>query len=101
MTTREQQKSHYWPTEKAIDVLDGKIPHVVDNPKGEDMVLRFHPSHEHRRACGGCGNNIMRTGITRLAYTFESCSCDAANYVHLVETPWHRECLAEAMAVRS
>lgn len=95
MTTREQQKGKFWLTDKAIALLDSDQPIVIDNPKGADMVLSFHASHPARKSCGGCAKDIMRTGITSLVYTFETCSCDQAEYTHLVETPWHRSCLVK------
>lgn len=48
--------------------------------------------HDGRRAiCPECGENLSRTALVRIAYTYEPCDCPAASYVHLVERLWHRE----------
>lgn len=50
--------------------------------------------HEFAKDCPGCGETIMRVGITKLAYVHDACSCSNAGYEHLVERIWHRACLA-------
>jgi hypothetical protein len=50
--------------------------------------------HQQRgRTCPICHEDLMRTGLPSLAYTFESCDCSAESYPHLIEQLWHRECL--------
>lgn len=52
----------------------------------------------------GCGADLMRVGLTHLAYVFETCNCDGPvgadlePYAHLAEQLWHRECLAAKAA---
>lgn len=56
-----------------------------------EAVLPIH-GHDGRRAiCPKCGENLSRTALVRIAYTYEPCDCAAAAYVHLVERLWHRE----------
>lgn len=55
-------------------------------------------SLRHRRwDCGGCGQTVARVGLTELVYTFEPCDCDTADWRHLEETPWHRDCFRAAL----
>lgn len=63
---------------------------------GAVLHRRLENRSEHKRSttCGGCGVDLMRTGLPALAYTFESCSCGSPNYTHLIERLWHRRCLA-------
>lgn len=61
--------------------------------------LENRGGHKRSSTCGGCGENLMRTGLPALAYTFESCTCGSHEYSHLIERLWHRDCLAqEALA---
>lgn len=63
-------------------------------PIGADLLnLPNWLSHPAARLCLGCGEDLTRTGLTDLAYTFEPCDCDHATYAHLVEWLWHRTCL--------
>lgn len=54
------------------------------------------PGHRPLAACPACGEDCSTTGITKLAYSFESCDCGTPEYVHLVEQIWHRSCFAAA-----
>jgi hypothetical protein len=58
----------------------------------------WEAKHDHGRpdACPGCGAPMSTTGITRLVYTFEVCSCGEPGFDHLVETLWHRACFSTA-----
>lgn len=58
------------------------------------------PDAKHQqRTCPRCGTNCSTVGLTRLAYTFETCECSGPHeagqpyYAHLVEQLWHRKCL--------
>jgi hypothetical protein len=70
-----------------------------DEPTGGDLVdewaKRVHPSPS---ICPGCGENVSSVGLTKLAYRFEQCSCDVADYEHLAERVWHLACLADKAA---
>lgn len=61
----------------------------------EDVSRTY--KHPHEYVCPRCGENT-NVAITRLAYIFETCRCDVANYPHLVERLWHTECLIVAAA---
>lgn len=65
---------------------------------GADLIASFRAVHPYSRTCGGCGEDITRTGITKLVYTFETCGCPRVEYEHLVERLWHRRCLAADVA---
>jgi hypothetical protein len=51
--------------------------------------------HRALRNCPRCGEDCSTIGITKTAYTFESCDCDdsSAAHPHLVEQLWHRACI--------
>jgi hypothetical protein len=55
----------------------------------------FDQQHRRARTCGGCGVDLMTTGLPAIAYTFESCTCGTPKYSHLIERLWHRRCLAQ------
>lgn len=56
------------------------------------VVEPFLPGHKTDRAkCPECGEVLDRIAVTKVAYTFESCDCEAAGHAHLVEQMWHRE----------
>ena len=59
---------------------------------GADVPLMGNHPEGDRRKCPIDGSDLMRVGITGLAYTFELCNCLAADYTHLVEQMWHRAC---------
>lgn len=59
---------------------------------GQDL-LETLPSHRRLTVCPACHEDISRTALVDLAYTFEVCHCAVAGYPHLVETIYHRECL--------
>ena len=69
----------------------------MPEPTGLDLIdfldKRFGKDHPRTRLCPGCNRDCATTGITRLAYTYERCSCDLADYEHIIETLWHIECL--------
>lgn len=54
--------------------------------------------HRALRNCPRCGEDCSTTSITKTAYTFESCDCDAstATHSHLVEQLWHRTCISQS-----
>lgn len=64
-------------------------------PVGKVLFDAWMARDRHGRSgdCPGCGGPTWTIGITKLAYTFEPCSCDQADFEHLVETMWHRACL--------
>lgn len=57
-----------------------------------DLIKSFNRRHPGSALCPGCGENLMREGITRIVYTFEICPCDRVKYEHLAEQLWHRRC---------
>jgi hypothetical protein len=52
---------------------------------------------ERSHECPKCKENINAVGLTDLVYTFESHNCIRADYPHLVEVAWHRDCFVDPM----
>jgi hypothetical protein len=68
----------------------------TEAPTGAILVDRWALSAGHRQkseTCPGCGANLLRVGITELAYAFRVCACGEVAYEHLVEQLWHLACL--------
>jgi hypothetical protein len=63
------------------------------NFNGAALKRMLDKHHAVRESCPGCGENVMRTGITHLVYDFGVCSCSEWDYEHLVERIWHRSCV--------
>lgn len=61
---------------------------------GQLITSWLDRNHPRLRTCGGCNKDVTTTGITKLVYSHEVCSCDRYDYDHLVEQLWHRECFA-------
>lgn len=60
--------------------------------EGQPKVEPFHFGHRPGRdICPADGQRLDGLGITKLAYTWEACSCSHVPYDHLVEQMWHRE----------
>ena len=65
-------------------------------PTGEHMpVIERWDDHPVDTRCAGCGQDCQRAALTKLAYTYELCSCDEVDYEHLVPCMWHTLCLRE------
>jgi hypothetical protein len=69
----------------------------MSEPTGADLVALLARHHVIGKTCPRCGASTWNVGITSLAYTFEVCVCDLADYPHLTEELWHRSCLAEGI----
>lgn len=67
--------------------------------KTAEDLLSTIKGHD-KGVCPACGKDIVTTALVDIVYTFEPCSCEAANYQHLVETLWHRRCF-KMQATRS
>lgn len=71
-------------------------------PTGDQLLQYLHRDrHHHQTLCPGCQESVSRCGIVDLAYAFDICSCDEADYDHLVERVWHLRCLTAAAPDRS
>lgn len=81
-------------TPRGIMLLD-PIPPTPEQAGVRLILDKNHRWDATRSTCPGCGNpDLMRTGITDLAYVFEVCTCRRnSTYDHLVEQLWHRTCL--------
>lgn len=60
------------------------------DPREQFLQTIRNDGHD-RETCPGCGRDT-NVALTDLVYTFERCSCDCVDYVHLIERLWHREC---------
>lgn len=49
-------------------------------------------THGWTRLCPVCGEDCNKIALVKLIYKFETCDCDKASYVHLVETLYHDAC---------
>lgn len=65
-------------------------------PTGRDLMAQWTHTHPRSAVCPGCEKDCSRTGLPKLVYTFESCTCPSAEYPHLMEQIWHRTCLVAA-----
>lgn len=59
--------------------------------------------HDKTSVCPACEQNISRVELHSLVWTYEYCDCDrdirpigTEPHLHLVYTPWHKECYAES-----
>ena len=68
---------------------------LVNCPTAE-QVLKDAYHHPDRYKCPACGDDVSRIAMVRLVYTYEPCDCDIADYTHLVERVYHRECFIKA-----
>jgi hypothetical protein len=69
----------------------------LEQPTGGDLIDRLHlRDHPRPPLCPGCSESVDTTGLPELAYTFGTCTCDAAGYPHLVERIWHMACFGDA-----
>lgn len=88
----------------ALTQLRGHLPPRADDDNHTQAAVRvvvaelgrIQGTHPTFRDCPGCGESVSRCGITNLAYAYDTCSCDKADYEHLVERPWHLACLNTA-----
>lgn len=67
-------------------------------PTGQQLIRESYAKGEHRlvgRVCPPCGEDLSRTGLPALVYTFERCVCSAAPYAHLIEQLYHRTCFVK------
>ncbi|MBV1929810.1 MAG: hypothetical protein KUG81_09915 [Gammaproteobacteria bacterium] len=64
---------------------------LVNCPTAEQLIeeVKHHP---RGHGCPVCGEDCGPVAMVYLVYTFEPCDCDQANYVHLVEAVYHRQC---------
>jgi hypothetical protein len=70
-------------------------PDVPAGLTARDLIKTWTDhGHTRARACGGCGKDLMRTGLPELVYSFEVCDCGDPGYAHLIEQMWHRACFA-------
>lgn len=60
--------------------------------------LAIPKPHERKAGCPGCGARTATVALTKLVKTHEVCSCNQAEYTHLVERTWHRTCFISANA---
>lgn len=58
---------------------------------GKQLLETIH-GHPEKKKCPHCKEEISRVALVDLVYAFESCDCDAAHYVHLTKTIYHRDC---------
>lgn len=66
-------------------------------PTGMDLVTSWEARpyrHERLKTCDGCGESVTREGITNLAYYYQVCECDAAEWPHILERVCHLRCMA-------
>lgn len=68
----------------------------MSEQNGATLVAQLEVTSKHRveGLCPHCNESIRTTALVSLAYTFETCRCASVPYPHLVETIWHRRCLA-------
>ena len=67
---------------------------MTTEPIGAEVAaLRFWTNHPRYDRCPHCNRSIQAEALTKLAYAFERCSCNAEPYVHLTERIWHRDCI--------
>ena len=96
----ERPCNHDWhspipTTETVSDVLGEGWDHAW--PTGMDLVTSWEaqPSkHDRLKSCEGCGEDVMRQGITSLAYYYQTCTCTALEYPHLLERICHLRCMS-------
>lgn len=67
---------------------------VVQPVVSLDSMLATMQGHPWRHACPKCGEDCSSVALVDLVYTWEPCNCDVVSSVHLVETVYHRKCLA-------
>lgn len=65
---------------------------------GEELIATWPERHPRTSTCPACHSSVARVGIVELVYTFETCECDVADYVHLAERVWHHRCFAASVA---
>jgi hypothetical protein len=68
-------------------------------PTAGDLIAKLESqvfSHPYARKCPRCSEDMGRVGLTSIVYTFEVCDCDLADYDHLIETLYHRDCFSES-----
>lgn len=58
------------------------------------QLLETIREHPEKKTCPRCKEEISRVALVNLVYAFEPCDCDAAPYVHLTKTIYHRDCYA-------
>jgi hypothetical protein len=56
------------------------------------LFEQWRARHEPSSTCPGCGQDLGRTGVCYIVYTFEVCRCGEPQHEHLVEQAWHRAC---------
>ena len=63
----------------------------------EFSSYKFSDKHmKATRVCPVCRKDLMQTGIDKLAYTMDVCSCrNDRTYDHVVEQLWHKSCLVK------
>jgi hypothetical protein len=55
-------------------------------------LLKTMEGHPWVRKCGVCKEEVGRTALVDLVYTWEACGCDFVPYSHLVEHIYHKRC---------
>lgn len=68
------------------------IPAQVQPVVTLDDFLQTLKTHPWRKECPNCNQDCSPIAMVNLVYTWEICHCGVANYPHLVETIWHKEC---------
>jgi hypothetical protein len=58
----------------------------------------FKPHADRAHVCPGCGGDLWKVGISKIAYTNDVCRCreiENVQYDHVVDQAWHKTCLVK------
>jgi len=66
---------------------------IIDQVTVEMIVGKIEDKHHvGLRDCPQCDEAVGPTALIDCLYVFESCSCEAANYDHLIPVTYHTTC---------
>lgn len=88
--------------EGGIGLVTGRL-HIGGSMKRGQMNRGKHLpyletvwGHPDKDLCPFCGKDYRNTALVDVVYAFEPCRCSKADYEHLVETTYHRDCFMAA-----
>lgn len=67
----------------------------MKTPQLSDLLKTLKDGHPWQRKCPVCHKDCGSAALTKLVYTWEPCTCEAAPYSHLIENVYHAKCYHE------